>query len=114
MRCSVCDKENKLLNGKCLDCYRLKAVDTAKKIKDNWNRRAIEVEDRIIKIKKPKLSLTGYWLYFSRFLYGVGERFLNKAIDKSVDRFSTIIFVILLITVVFVIKDSLEGRNGQV
>jgi len=100
MICSVCDKEKRLLNGKCLNCYRIKAVNAAKRIRDNWRQKA-----KVLKVEpyirfEPKLSLTGYWIKLKGFIYNTGDAILTKAIDKVIDRFSLIIFIILIGVVV--------------
>ena len=100
IECIQCKKPNKpLVSGKCLDCYRLHAIDTAKKIRDSWSQKAKEVVYVPGDVRDPSPPLNVFFMKVKRFFYSSGEYILNKAIDKAIGKFSWIIAIILIAVV---------------
>lgn len=95
--CSKCGELKRPINlfeGKCLDCYRIQAVETAGNIRDNWNREVGKIAKSTYRM--PKMP---FWLRVKLWLFNAGEKVLDKAIDRAADRFSIIIFAILIIVI---------------
>ena len=99
-QCKTAKYPRQLINGKCLDCYRLKADDTAEKIRDNWETKVYEITLKIIDARDPNPPLAIFFMKAKRWVYGAGEYVLDKAIDKAVGKFSWIIFAVLIVVIV--------------
>ena len=98
-QCKTAKYPRQLINGKCLDCYRLKAVDTVKKYKKSLNQKAREVTVKIVNARDPNPPLSIFFMKAKRWIYGASEYILDKTIDKAVGKFSWIIFAVLIIVI---------------
>ena len=98
-QCKTAKYPRQLINGKCLCCYRLKAIDTVKKYKESWNQEVQKVTAKITDVRDPNQPLAIFFMKTKRWFYSAGEYVLDKAIDKAIGKFSWIIFAVLMVVI---------------
>ena len=99
-QCKTAKYPRQLINGKCFDCSRLKAVDTVKKYKESLNQKVCEITAKIVDARDPNPPLAVFFMKAKRWALGAGEYVLDKAIDKAVGKFSWVIFAVLIVVIV--------------
>lgn len=97
--CEIAYSPRQLINGECLSCYRLEAIDTVKKYRESWNQKAREVTVKIVDVRDPHPPLSIFFMKAKRWVFNAGSVVLDKAIDKVVGKFSWIIFAVLIVVI---------------